>query len=163
MEKSLHVSEVVDRLSRAGLSIATAESLTAGLLAARIADVPGASAVLRGGIVAYATELKTQLLGVPATLVMRVGPVDPEVASRMAQAVTRTCDSDLGVATTGVAGPQSQGDVAVGTVFVALHDKRMGETVVQGFTFAGDRAAVRNQTVEQIVLLLAEHLLANYA
>ena len=76
--------DVVHALAHAGRTVATGESLTAGLLAARLADVPGASAVLHGGVVAYQNAVKTGLLGVPEDLLTRVGAVDADVARRMA-------------------------------------------------------------------------------
>ena len=78
--------ELVTRAGAAGLTVATAESLTAGLVAATIADVPGASAVLRGGVVSYAVEVKASVLGVDAAWLAEHGPVDPRVAEEMAAA-----------------------------------------------------------------------------
>jgi len=98
--------DVVHALADAGLTVATGESLTAGLLAARLADVPGASAVLHGGVVAYQNAVKTGLLGVPEDLLTRVGAVDADVARRMALGARAALGADVGVATTGVAGPE---------------------------------------------------------
>ncbi|WP_246830361.1 CinA family protein, partial [Micrococcus sp. HMSC31B01] len=95
--------DVVHALAHAGRTVATGESLTAGLLAARLADVPGASAVLHGGVVAYQNAVKTGLLGVPEDLLTRVGAVDADVARRMALGARAALGADVGVATTGVA------------------------------------------------------------
>jgi nicotinamide-nucleotide amidase len=103
-----------------GLTIAAAESLTGGQLAAAFTSVPGASAVFRGSVTAYATDLKASVLGVDADLLAEVGAVHAEVARRMAQGVRRVCRADLGLATTGVAGPDPQDGRPVGTVFVAV-------------------------------------------
>nr|WP_149957833.1 CinA family protein [Zafaria cholistanensis] len=100
------------------LTLATAESLTAGQVAAAIADVPGASAVLRGGVVAYHNEVKAAVLGVDAGLLESVGSVDREVARQMALGARRACGADLAVSTTGVAGPAAHDGQPVGTVFI---------------------------------------------
>jgi nicotinamide-nucleotide amidase len=113
-ERVLHVLQGV------GATLATAESLTGGLLAARLVDVPGASAVFRGGIVAYATDLKYELLGVDRGQLSRTGPVTADVAIAMARGAAERLTADWGLATTGVAGPTPQGEAAVGTVFVAV-------------------------------------------
>jgi len=111
---------VVAALRSAGLTVAVAESLTAGQVSARLADVPGASAVLRGGVVSYATDVKASVLGVDAALLGASGPVQPEVARQMARGVRALLGADVGVATTGVAGPGPQDGHPAGTVFVAV-------------------------------------------
>lgn len=102
------------------LTVAVAESLTGGLVSALLTEIPGASAVLRGAIVCYATELKHALLGVEKALLDAVGPVDAEVARQLAVGVRQRCGADLGLALTGVAGPGWQDGKAPGTVFVAI-------------------------------------------
>ena len=102
-----------------GETLAVAESLTGGLLAATLVDVPGASQVFRGGLVVYATDLKATLAGVPAELLDERGPVDPDVAVALADGARERCGADWGLATTGVAGPDPQDGMAVGTVYVA--------------------------------------------
>ncbi|MBI4940782.1 MAG: nicotinamide-nucleotide amidohydrolase family protein [Actinobacteria bacterium] len=152
--------EVVTTLTARGLTLATAESLTGGLLAARVVDVPGASAVLRGGVVAYATDLKHRLLGVDADLLAARGAVDPDVAAAMAHGVRERLGADVGVATTGVAGPDPQDGHPAGTVFVAvslapaLAARGGGAGRVVPLLLAGDRAAVRTATVAQALGLV---------
>ena len=106
-----------------GLTLATAESCTGGLIAKRMTDLAGSSAAFVGGVVTYQTQTKTALLGVPAELIERHGVVSAEVACAMAKGVRRTLGSDLGVATTGYAGPGG-GDEKnpVGTVYIAVCD-----------------------------------------
>ena len=143
---------VVARLRAAGQTLAVAESLTGGLLAARIVDVPGASAVLRGGVVAYATDLKHTLLGVDAGLLDRRGAVDPEVAEQMATGVRDRLGATWGLATTGVAGPDPQDGHPPGTVFVGLAGPAGRRALA--LVLAGDRAAVRAGTVDAALTLL---------
>ena len=112
--------EFVAAAEERGLTVATAESLTAGRIAATIADVPGASAVLRGGLIVYATDLKGTLAGVDADLLDRVGPVHPEAAAQLARGAARVCGADLGVGVTGVAGPDAQDGHPVGEVYIAV-------------------------------------------
>ena len=99
----------LDLLRAAGATLATAESLTGGRLAALLTAVPGASAVYRGGVVAYASDVKVDVLGVPAAVVERYGVVSPECAGEMARAVRGLTGSTYGLSTTGVAGPDSPG------------------------------------------------------
>lgn len=113
-------AEVVHALSRAGATVATAESLTGGLLGAALTSVPGASAVYRGGVVAYATDLKHRLLGVDAGLLAERGAVDPVVAEAMARGAQTRLGADYGLATTGVAGPDPQDGHRVGTVWLGV-------------------------------------------
>lgn len=112
--------QVVAALAAAGLTVATAESLTGGLLAATLTEIPGSSAVLRGGLVVYATDLKHSLAGVDAALLDARGPVDPDVAVALAQGARRRCGADIGVGLTGVAGPADQDGHPPGTWYVAV-------------------------------------------
>nr|WP_299034914.1 CinA family protein [uncultured Pseudokineococcus sp.] len=146
----------VRRALERGLSLATAESLTAGLVCAGLADVPGASGALRGGVVAYATELKRDLLDVPADLLAREGPVHPDVALAMAAGVRRRLGADVGVATTGVAGPGPSDGRSAGTAYAAVVGPGGGR--VLPLHLPGDRAAVRAATAHAALALLAEVL-----
>ncbi|MEE1621966.1 CinA family protein [Zafaria sp. Z1313] len=109
---------LVERAAALGLTVATAESLTAGMVAAAIADVPGSSAVLRGGVVSYHNDVKHGLLGVDERLLAERGSVDPVVAEQMASGARRACGADYAVATTGVAGPAAHDGREVGTVYL---------------------------------------------
>ena len=129
------------RLAARRWTVAVAESLTGGLLASAIVDVPGASAVFRGGVVAYATDVKRSVLGVDSELLASVGAVDPGVARQMAEGVRRVVGADVGIATTGVAGPDPQDGTPVGTVCIAVVTPE-GESVAT-HAFSGGRAAIR--------------------
>lgn len=134
-------SELLDALAARSLTLAVAESLTGGLVQAALVDVPGASRVFRGGVVAYASDVKVSVLGVAESLLAARGPVDPLVARQMARGVAGLLGADLGLATTGVAGPGPQHGFGPGTVFVAAvlgEHERVVELVVEG-----DRRAVR--------------------
>ena len=158
----------VAALRSAGLTVAAAESLTAGQVSARLADVPGASTVLRGGVVSYATEVKASVLGVDAALLAASGPVHPEVARQMARGVRVLLGADVGVATTGVAGPGPQDGHAAGTVFVALtwedatatdSDPRPEVELVEevlALSLGGDRAQVRAAATAAALELVAD-------
>ena len=134
-----------------GLRIATAESLTAGLVSAAIASIPGASAVLTGGVVSYATATKHDLLGLPADLLDHV--VSPRVAEAMASSVARLLGADVGLATTGVAGPESLDGKPPGTVWIAVALRRGPVVRSQLLTLAGDRADVRSGSVAAVLEL----------
>jgi len=127
-------------------TVAAAESLTAGLFCATLATVPGASATLRGGVVVYATELKTALAGVPADLLDRHGPVSPETAVALADGVRARCAATWGVGLTGVAGPDPVDGHAPGRVYLGITDGQ--RTDVHELDLPGDRAAVRAAAVE---------------
>ena len=122
-----------------------AESLTGGLVTAALVAVPGASRVLRGGIVAYATDLKAGLLGVDADLLAERGAVDEAVAAQMAAGIRVATDTDVGLATTGVAGPDPQDGQEPGVVFVAVSTPVASE--VQRLDLDGDRSEVIADTV----------------
>ena len=143
------------------MTIAVAESLTGGLVVAELVSVPGASAVVRGGVVAYATELKARLLGVDPQLLAERSPVDPEVARQMAEGVRVRLGpggrpADIGLATTGVAGPEPQGGHPVGEVWLGL--AMDGGAEARGLTLGGDRASIRAATVAASLMFVWERL-----
>jgi nicotinamide-nucleotide amidase len=154
-----HVEElaaaVVARLARRQESLATAESLTGGMIGAALTSVPGASRVYRGGVISYATDLKAVLAGVDPDTLERLGAVAAETAAEMAAGVASRCGSDHGLAVTGVAGPDEQDGHPVGQVFVALAGP--GSVVVEHL-FRGDRAAIRDATVEAAMGLVLRRL-----
>ncbi|MFD6055062.1 CinA family protein [Agromyces sp. NPDC060279] len=154
-------AELVAELGRRGLRLGIAESLTGGLLAAELIRIPGASAVVNGGIVAYATPLKHQLLGVDAELLAAEGAVHPEVARQMARGARSALavggrEAEFGIATTGVAGPDPQDGRAPGTVYLGVSGPA-GERAVE-LRLTGDRAAIRAETVRRAVVELRAEL-----
>jgi nicotinamide-nucleotide amidase len=176
-------AEVLGLLSAAGQTLAVAESLTGGLVAAALTDVPGSSVAFRGGIVAYATELKAELLGVDAAMLAAHGPVYPAVAAAMAAGVRDRLGATVGAATTGVAGPGPQDGQPAGTVHIAVSmpgsvahhgvahhgaahhavahhavAHHNDETIVRSVALNGDRDEVRRLTVERVLGLLLGRL-----
>jgi nicotinamide-nucleotide amidase len=149
-------AEILELMQDRGQTLAVAESLTGGLICAALSAVPGASAVLRGGIVAYATELKAGLLDVPQWLLDDHGPVHPSVAAAMADGIRVRLGATFSVATTGVAGPEPQGGQPVGTVHFAVSAD--GDTVVRTVALSGDRAEIRERTVVASLGLLLGRL-----
>ncbi|SDR94731.1 CinA family protein [Corynebacterium timonense] len=113
-------ASLIDALRQRNQTLCFCESLTAGLAAATLADVPGASDVLRGGLITYATDLKQTLAHVPEEVLAQHGPVSPVTAREMARGAKRVCGADWAVAMTGVAGPDPQDGHQVGEVWVGL-------------------------------------------
>ena len=148
--------QILDLLRSRGETLAVAESLTGGLVCAALTDIAGASVAVRGGVVAYATDLKAVLLGVPRALLDRYGAVHPDVAVAMAEGVRLRLGASFSVATTGVAGPDPQDGQPVGTVHIAVAAE--GDTVVRTLALPGDRAAVRAGTVAAALGLLLGRL-----
>ncbi|MGX2994163.1 CinA family protein [Streptomyces sp. JNUCC 64] len=144
-------------LRERGETLAVAESLTGGLVAAALTDVPGASRAFRGSVTAYATPVKERLLGVDGGLLAARGAVDGEVALSMADGVRRVLGADWGIATTGVAGPEPQDGRPVGTVYVAVRGPRDGGKVV-ALRLNGDRTEIRRESVRSVLGLLLELL-----
>ncbi|MET7600225.1 nicotinamide-nucleotide amidohydrolase family protein [Streptomyces sp. NPDC005481] len=157
-------ADVLRLLTVRGETLAVAESLTGGLVAAEITGTPGASKAFRGSVTAYATELKHALLGVDATLLAERGAVDPQVAAQMAAGVRKALGADWGIATTGVAGPDSQDGQPVGTVFVAVDGPATAESAadvggkVASLRLNGGRAEIRMESVRSVLALLLEEL-----
>lgn len=148
---------IAEQLLTAAATVATAESCTAGLLAARLADRPGSSAYLIGGFVTYANEAKTAEVGVPEAMLERVGAVSPEVAVAMAEGARRRLGTTYGLSTTGVAGPDGGTDTKpVGLVHIAVASA--ARTVHRELRLDGDRAAIRHDAVTCVLELLADLL-----
>jgi nicotinamide-nucleotide amidase len=161
---SSKAADVVRLLTVRGETLAVAESLTGGLVAAEITSVAGASRAFRGSVTAYATELKRDLLGVDGAVLTARGAVDPQVAAQMAAGVRASLGADWGIATTGVAGPDPQDGQSVGTVFVAV-DGPFGEEngsasggKVEALRLNGDRAEIRMESVRSVLALLLREL-----
>jgi nicotinamide-nucleotide amidase len=160
-EAAALASDIAAETIRLGIGIAVAESLTGGDVVSAFVSVPGASTTLRGGIVAYDTRIKRSVLGVDADLLDREGAVDPEVARQMAARVREVLAIDgvpagLGIATTGVAGPDPQDGRPVGLVYVAVSDA-LGD-VVQEHRFSGGRVEIRASATEAALALAASRL-----
>ncbi|MEO8907093.1 MAG: nicotinamide-nucleotide amidohydrolase family protein [Microbacteriaceae bacterium] len=150
---------LLTELAARGLTLAVAESLTGGELTAEFTRPAGASAVVLGGVVVYATELKHSLIGVDAALLAAHGPVHADVAAQLAVGVRTTATveglrADIGVSTTGVAGPDPQGGQPAGTVFVGVSTN--AATRVIALKLHGTRAQIRTETVRRAVAAVAE-------
>lgn len=150
----ISAAALVERLARRGETVAAAESLTAGLFTATVADVPGASAVLRGGLVVYATDLKATLAGVPREVLDRVGPVAEETAEALARGARTRCEATWGVGLTGVAGPTEQDGHPVGTVFVGVAGPP--GVRVDRLALRGTRGEIRAATVRAAFAAITE-------
>jgi nicotinamide-nucleotide amidase len=154
-------ARLLARLAERGWSVGVAESLTGGLVVASLVSVPGASAHVRGGIVAYATDLKAKLLGVDAALLAEHGAVHPEVARQMADGVRAAVGAvgeaaDVGISTTGIAGPDSPDGQPVGTVHVGVATPE--GTRVESLILDGDRDEIRAEAVRRALLLALDAL-----
>lgn len=134
-----------------GLTVAVAESLTGGEVCSTLVSVPGASSVLVGGVVAYATRIKEEVLGVSAERLAATGPVDGEVAKQMAVGVAALMGADLGLATTGVAGPDAADGHAPGTVHIAVASP--WGVVARELRLKGDRSEIRDGTTTAVLAL----------
>jgi nicotinamide-nucleotide amidase len=154
-------ASVVAALIERGLTIAVAESLTGGKLVATLIDVPGASKTVLGGVVAYNTAVKASVLGVDAALLAKHGAVDPEVARQLASGARLTLavdgrPADIGIATTGVAGPDPQDGNPVGTVFIGLATAESVSSIA--LQLSGTREDIRNAVVSESLVQLARLL-----
>ena len=151
---------VVEKATAAGATVATAESLTGGLVAAMLTSVPGSSASVRGGIVSYVNEVKAEVLGVSEDVLARQGAVDELVVLQMARGALRELGSDVSVAVTGIAGPAgAEPGKPVGTVWIGCATAK--KTHAACHHFEGGREAVRLQTV-LIALRTMEEELASF-
>lgn len=154
------------RLASAGLYVATAESLTAGLVSSELASVPGASKYFLGGVICYQDEVKIELLGVDPALVSAKSAVDPEVAiqmaigirSRLAIECGKSHESVIGVSITGVAGPESVGSVPVGTVFIGISSIQGNRQL--GLHLSGTRNQIRAAATKAAIAAIEDEIQA---
>jgi PncC family amidohydrolase len=151
-------AQVLGLLADRRATLAVAESLTGGMVTAAFVDVPGASVVLRGGVVSYATDLKHVLLGVDQDLLDRVGAVHPDVARAMALGARERLGATWAVAATGVAGPDPQDGHPVGTVDLAVAGP--GDVVCRRVVFTGGRSEIRAAAVAAALRLLCDRVAA---
>ncbi|VXB07869.1 Competence/damage-inducible protein CinA [Arthrobacter sp. 9AX] len=152
-----HLSEqAVRKAMETKRTVATAESLTAGMVSAVLADTPGASGMLQGGVVAYQNSVKADVLKVSPELLADVGSVDSGVAAAMAEGARTALGADIGVSTTGVAGPESHDGKPVGTVYIGIATG--AGTNAFGYVFSGSRAEIRGQACAAALERLTEAL-----
>ena len=149
-------SSLIKKLEEKNLTIAVAESLTGGLVAASLTEIPGASQVFKGSITAYADEIKQNVLNVNKETILKFTSISEQVALEMAINVRTIMKSDIGISTTGVAGPEKSAGFAPGLVFVAIS---IGDhNMCQKLEITGDRSKIRNQTVHEILQLTLSRL-----
>ena len=149
-------SSLIKKLQENNLTIAVAESLTGGLVAASLTEIPGASKVFKGSITAYADEIKQNILEVNEETILKFTSISEQVALEMAINVRTIMKSDIGISTTGVAGPEKSAGFAPGLVFVAIS---IGDhNMCQKLEITGDRSKIRNQTVQEILQLTLSRL-----
>ena len=158
MTISALAANVLAELTRRGQTLASAESLTGGMIGALLTDIPGASDSYLGGVISYATRLKATLAGVDVATLAELGPVAAGTAVEMAHGVAQRCDADWGLATTGVAGPDTQNGHPVGQVFIAVSHQASDLLSVRELLLQGDRAMIRQLSVTAALGLLAEAL-----
>lgn len=158
-DTTLHdAARLLTQLQQAGLTLATAESCTGGLIAAALTAVPGSSATVLAGYVTYSNDAKARMLGVDAAVIATVGAVSAEVAQAMAEGALRDSGADIAVSCTGIAGPGgATPGKPVGLVYLGLA-RRGAATRVERQVFAGDRAGVRAATVARAFALITETL-----
>lgn len=149
MSPDPEAARLVSALAGRGMTVTTCESLTGGLVGATITQVPGASAVYRGGLITYASDLKTSLAGVDPAWIAEHGVINPETALAMARGCARTCGALMGLACTGVAGPDPQDGAPVGTVFGCAWTPQ--RCVPVALHLDGDRQEIRRVTVEALL------------
>ena len=158
MTVSALAANVLAELTRRGQTLASAESLTGGMIGALLTDIPGASDSYVGGVISYATRLKATLAGVDVATLAELGPVAAGTAVEMAHGVAQRCGADWGLATTGVAGPVAQDGHPVGQVFVAVSYQASDLSSVRELLLQGDRAMIRQLSATAALGLLAEAL-----
>lgn len=152
-------ADVLRLLAESNGTVAVAESLTGGMVAAELTAVPGASKSFRGSVTAYATELKHRVLGVDAGLLAAEGAVNAQVADEMAAGVRRLLGASWGIATTGVAGPDPQDGQPVGTVFIAVAGP--GGRKTARLRLKGSRAEIRRESTRTVLELFSSELREN--
>ena len=152
----MNASALIQALTERHLTVATCESLTGGMICAALVDVPGASKVVRGGLITYQTDVKTLLADVEEGLIAQYGVVSAEVAKAMAQGAREKLHADIAISATGMASPGGEEDPPAGTVFVGLASARGVRAIPLQLT--GDRMSIRRETVNQAIQAIAEEI-----
>ncbi|KRE79049.1 CinA family protein [Arthrobacter sp. Soil764] len=157
---NLHLlaGQAVRQAIDSGQTVATAESLTAGMVSAVLADTPGASGMLQGGVIAYQNSVKESVLHVPADLLASAGSVDPDVACAMAAGARTVLGADVGISTTGVAGPDAHNGKPVGRVYIGI--ATAAGTAAFEYSFTGSRPDIRGAACAAALERLLEALSA---
>ena len=148
--------EAITALKNRGLTVCTCESLTGGLICATLVDVPGASKVVRGGLITYQTDTKPLLAGVDAALIEKKGVVSAEVAAAMADGARNRLQADIAVSATGMASPGEPDEPPAGTVFVGVASAKGTRAIP--LKLSGTRAEVRQKTVETAIKAILTEL-----
>ena len=148
--------EAITALKDRGLTVCTCESLTGGLICATLVDVPGASKVVRGGLIAYQTDTKPLLAGAAAALIEAKGVVSAEVAAAMAEGARKRLHADIAVSATGMASPGEPDEPPAGTVFVGVASEKGTRTIP--LTLTGTRAEIRQKTVKTAIKAIIAEL-----
>lgn len=151
--------KIVQILTNKGLKLATAESCTGGLIAKRITDIPGSSAMFDMGIVSYANEIKNRFLGVPNEVLNTVGAVSEETAKAMARGVCEAANADIGTSTTGIAGPGGgTPEKPVGLVYMSIYFKETDRQITKKLNLSGTRDEIRNKTADIVLETLLKEI-----
>lgn len=149
-------ADVIQVLKAQGLTVATCESLTGGMICSRLVDVPGASQVVRGGLITYQTDVKPLLAGVDDALIQAEGVVSAAVAEAMAKGARERLLADIAVSATGMASPGSPEEPPVGTVFVGVASERGVRAIP--LNLVGSRQEIRRQTVEAALVAILQEV-----
>ena len=149
-------SDTIKQLTQANKTIATAESCTGGMLSCALTDTVGSSAVFERGFITYSNTSKIESLGVKPDTINKYGAVSENTASEMAYGVLKFSNTDIGIAITGVAGPDCSENKPVGLVYIAIADKE--KCIVVKNTFSGDRKTIRHKATKKALEMILEHI-----
>jgi PncC family amidohydrolase len=157
--KNAVVLAMIGELRKRGMTFATAESCTAGMIAARVGDIAGCSDILLGGIISYANSVKENVLGVPAEVLRDYGAVSEPCAKYMAEGARRVTGADIAVSVTGIAGPGGgTPEKPVGTVCFGIADADGTEAFTVRFNGKNDRSKIRRLTVARAMMTVIQRL-----
>ena len=157
MERIEIVKYIVNTLEKAGMTLSAAESCTGGMVSSSVVDYPGASSVFMDGIVTYSNEAKMKFLGVSSETLEKYGAVSSETAAEMCSGVAKVSGTDIGISTTGVAGPGGgTAEKPVGLVYIGICIR--GEVYTERLMLDGDRTEIRRQTTEILLTRLKEKI-----
>jgi nicotinamide-nucleotide amidase len=152
----MSAEQIVKKLKKANLTLSVAESITGGGLGSAITDVAGSSDIFIGGLIAYSDEVKIKELGVSKSNIKKFSAVSEEVAKEMAIEIRKRFKSDIGIATTGVAGPGKAYGQKAGTVWIAISTSKYTDAIP--LSLVGDRSSIRKATIDSAFALLSRIL-----